>query len=43
MASGRYGGKDGKKDYLNLTGKRITGVSWKAGSLVDGIQFFYTA
>jgi hypothetical protein len=28
---------------LNVSGKRISGVSWRSGSLVDGVQFFSTA
>ena len=43
LVSAQYGGNHGKSDYLNVSGKRISGVSWRSGSLVDGVQFFYTA
>jgi len=44
VSSNKFGGHEGNREnYLNVSGKRITGASWRAGGLVDGIQFHYTS
>jgi len=45
VSSGKVGagGGNGKEETLNLAGKRITGVKWRSGTLIDSLQFFYSS
>lgn len=42
VSSPKIGNGAGKEDFINLSGKRITGVKWRSGSLVDNLQFHYS-